>query len=93
MRLTVPHLRYHALMRSTEDHAALTRAIDALYAAQHSVTRLDVIIRAELADVGEDLLSIVNLLPPGTYSRQRLCDQLNSAITAHGWGRGLGTFD
>jgi hypothetical protein len=80
-------------MHSSEDHAALTRVIDALYAAQHSVVRLDVIIRAELADVGEDLLGIVNLLPPGTYSRQRLCDQLNSAITAHGWGRSLGTFD
>jgi hypothetical protein len=80
-------------MHSSEDHDALTRVVVALYAAQHSVVRLDVIIRAELADVGEDLLGIVNLLPPGTYSRQRLCDQLNSAITAHGWGRSLGTFD
>ncbi|HZL06500.1 MAG TPA: hypothetical protein VFE45_14000 [Coriobacteriia bacterium] len=80
-------------MHTLEDHAALTRVIDALYAAQRSVLRLDVVIRAELADVGEDALSIVNLLPPGTYTRQRLCDQLNSAITAHGWGRSLGTFE
>ena len=93
MRRAFRHLGYHALMHSPEDHAALTRVIDALYAAQRSVARLDVIIRAELADVGEDMLSIVNLLPPGTYSRERLCNQLNSAITAHGWGRSLGTFE
>jgi hypothetical protein len=80
-------------MHSPEDHATLTRVIDALFAAQRPVARLDVVIRAELADVGEDALGIVNLLPPGTYTRQRLCDQLNSAITAHGWGRSLGTFE
>ncbi|MGB4593383.1 MAG: hypothetical protein WBI63_06370 [Coriobacteriia bacterium] len=55
--------------------------------------RLDVIVRAELADLHQDVLDIVNLLPPGTYTREKLCDQLNSAITAHGWGRTLGTFE
>ena len=31
-------------------------------------------------------MEIVNLLPPGYYDRQSLCDQLNSALAAHGWG-------
>lgn len=80
-------------MPSAEDHATLTRVIDALYAEDTRVPRLDVIVRAELADLPEEVLGIVNLLPPGNYTRTRLCDQLNSAITAHGWGRSLGTFE
>ncbi|MHB1341260.1 MAG: hypothetical protein ACYC77_00445 [Coriobacteriia bacterium] len=80
-------------MHTSEDHATLTRVIDALYTESHFVPRLDVIIRAELADLPEDVLDIVNLLPPGRYTRVKLCDQLNSAITAHGWGRTLGTFE
>ena len=42
-------------------------------------------------DLGEDLIEVVNLLPAGTYRRARLCDQLNSIITAHGWGYVYGT--
>lgn len=56
-----------------------------------SVRRLDVVIAAEAADLPEDLLRIVNLLPPGDYTRARLCDQLNSAITGHAWGLVYGT--
>lgn len=80
-------------MHTPEDHATLTRVIDALYSERGHVPRLDVIVRAELADLHEDVLDIVNLLPPGKYTREKLCDQLNSAITAHGWGRTLGTFE
>ena len=35
----------------------------------------------------------VNLLPPGSYTRLRLCDQLNSIITAHGWAHVYGTVE
>lgn len=56
-----------------------------------SVRRLDVVIAAEAADLPEDLLRIVNLLPPGDYTRQQLCDQLNSAINGHAWGQVYGT--
>lgn len=80
-------------MHTSEDHATLTRVIDALYSESQLVPRLDVIVRAELADLHQDVVDIVNLLPPGRYTRARLCDQLNSAITAHGWGRTLGTFE
>ena len=41
--------------------------------------------------VRDDLAEIVNLLPPGSYTRQRLCDQLNSAIGGHAWGQVYGT--
>ena len=56
-----------------------------------SVRRLDVVIAAEAADLPEDLLRVVNLLPPGDYTRQQLCDQLNSSITGHAWGQVYGT--
>ena len=49
------------------------------------------VVRAEMDDLGEDLIEVVNLLPAGTYRRARLCDQLNSIITAHGWGYVYGT--
>ena len=38
-------------------------------------------------------MEIVNLLPPGVYDRQALCDQLNSALAAHGWGAVYGTVE
>lgn len=55
------------------------------------VSRLDVVLKAESADLPEDLMRIVSLLPPGEYTRQRLTDQLNSGITGHAWGQVYGT--
>lgn len=55
------------------------------------VSRLDVIIAAESADLPEDLMRIVSLLPPGDYTRRRLTDQINSAINGHAWGQVYGT--
>ncbi|MCE5203870.1 MAG: hypothetical protein ABFC80_09090 [Coriobacteriales bacterium] len=76
-----------------DDHDALARLIDTLFRGRSDVPRLEIVVRAELADLSPAALDIVNLLPPGAYTRSRLCDQLNSAITAHGWGRTLGTFE
>ena len=73
------------------EYGELQRLIDSLYAVDETVTRLDVVVRAEMDDLGEDLIEVVNLLPAGTYRRARLCDQLNSIITAHGWGYVYGT--
>lgn len=58
-----------------------------------NVRRLDVILAAESADLPDDLREIVNLLPPGDYTRRRLCDQLNSAIVGHAWGQVYGTVE
>ena len=77
----------------SEDFGELQRLVDGLYAGRAMVDRLDLVVQAEILDLSEDLLEIVNLLPPGTYERQRLCDQLNSALAAHGWGGTYGTVE
>lgn len=71
----------------------MQRMIDSLYRDTVSVSRLDVVVRAEAMDLPDEVRAIVDLLPPGTYRRQKLCDQLNSAIVGHGWGRSLGTVE
>ena len=56
-----------------------------------TITRLQAVLSAEAADLPDDLTRIVNLLPPGDYTRERLTTQLNSAITGHAWGQVYGT--
>jgi hypothetical protein len=68
-----------------ENRMMLQQVVDALFADSTHSSRMDAVVRAEALDVPEDLLGIIALLPPGTHSRQRMCDQLNSALTAHGW--------
>ena len=75
-------------------HGALQSVVDSVYAdrgPKEAVRRLEVVVAAEAADLPDDLMEIVNLLPPGSYTRQRLCDQLNSAIGGHAWGQVYGT--
>jgi hypothetical protein len=76
-----------------DDSEILQRLVDALFREMRRVSRLDVVLRAEALDLPTDLLGIVDLLPPGTYTRQRLCDQLNSALKGHGWTGRYGTVD
>lgn len=73
----------------------LQRVVDALFADPDTkqVRRLDVVVAAESFDLPDDLAEIVALLPPGTYTRQRLCDQMNSAIGGHAWGQVYGTVE
>lgn len=68
-----------------EDAEVLQRFVDALFADRRSVSRLDVVIRAQAHDLPADLLELIELLPPRPYLRQTLCDQLNSALKGHGW--------
>lgn len=89
--------------KKSSSYGALQEVIDALFAEYSDmdplvaealgakVRRLDVVLAAEAADLPDDLLSIVNLLPPGDYTRERLCTQLNSAIIGHAWGSIYGT--
>lgn len=77
----------------TETHEAMLRMLDALFAGGGTVERLDVLVRADIHGLPENALAIVALLPPGRYTRPRLCDQLNSAITAHGLGGVIGTVE
>ena len=76
-----------------DDREVLQRFVDSLYRDARGVSRLDIVIRAESFDLPNDLLGIVDLLPPGVYRRQRLCDQLNSALKGHGWTGAYGTVD
>ena len=69
----------------SEEFGELQRLVDGMFAGgRTSIERLDIVVQAEILDLSADLLEIVNLLPPGTYDRQRLCDQINSALAAHG---------
>lgn len=76
-----------------EEFGDLQRLVDGLYAGRAAIDRLDLVVQAEILDLSPDLMEIVNLLPPGVYDRQRLCDQINSALAAHGWGATYGTVE
>ncbi|MGI6755000.1 MAG: hypothetical protein ACOX4F_03150 [Atopobiaceae bacterium] len=77
----------------SEDYGELQKLVDELFqeSLDGHVKRVDLVVRAEINDFSDELMEVVNLLPSGTYSRSRMCDQLNSIITAHGWGYLLGT--
>ncbi|MCI8424569.1 MAG: hypothetical protein HFJ72_02735 [Adlercreutzia sp.] len=89
----------------SEYYGALQDVVDGLYAEWGDldptiaealgakVRRLDVVLAAEAADLPDELLRIVTLLPPGDYTRDRLCTQLNSAIAGHAWGQVYGTVE
>ena len=76
-----------------EEFGDLQRLVDGLFTDHKAIERLDLIVQAEIMDLAPDLMEIVNLLPPGVYDRQALCDQLNSALAAHGWGATYGTVE
>ena len=76
-----------------EEFGDLQRLVDGLFAGRREIERLDAVVQAEVLDLAPDLQEIVDLLPPGRYDRQRLCDQMNSALAAHGWGAAYGTVE
>jgi len=76
-----------------DDKEILQRFVESLFRNEKRVTRLDALMRAEALDVPEDLAGIVNLLPPGVYTRQLLCNQLNSSLKGHGWNGIYGTVE
>jgi len=78
---------------SAEDRELLQRFVDSLFRERKTVKRLDVVLFAQTYDLPEILIDIVNNLPPVSYTRHRLADQLNSAIVGHGLSRRYGTVD
>ncbi len=82
-----------AILERSEHYGDMQRVVDHLFKDARSVRRLDVILTAETFDLASDLREIVELLPPGTYTRIQLCDQLNSSIAGHGWGYVYGTVE
>ena len=75
----------------SEHYGELQRFVDELFVGHaRSVRRVDVLVQAEGDDLDDDLLEIVRLLPPGSYTRTQLATQINSTLAAHGWGRTYG---
>lgn len=68
------------------DFGVLQEFVEGLFSDAEEVARLDIIVQAESLDLNPDLQEIVSLLPPGTYTREKLCDQFNSSLSSHGWG-------
>ena len=79
----------------SDEYGELQRLVDDVYRVNpsHAVPRMDILVRAEINDLSDDLMEVVNLLPAGSYKRARLCDQLNSAIGGHAWGQVYGTVE
>ena len=80
-------------MEKSEEFGTLQRLVKTLYRDKKRVSRLDVLLAAQNYDLIDDLVEIITLLPPGYYYRQKLCDQLNSSISGHGWGFKYGTVE
>lgn len=76
-----------------DDREILQRFVDSLFRDSSRVSRLDVLLRAEAFDMPEDLVGLIALLPPESYTRYRICNQLNSALKGHGWTGRFGTVD
>ena len=78
-----------------EEYGELQRLVDSVFvpgiASAATCSKLDVVTRAEILDLCADLVEVVEALPSHTYTRQRLCDQLNSILTGRGWGAVYGT--
>lgn len=78
---------------ASEDETTLQALVDALFRDTKHVSRLEAVTRAEALDLPGDLIGIVNLLPPGIYSRQLLCNQFNSSLKGHGWNGRFGSVE
>lgn len=79
----------------SSEFGELQHLVDDLYRESPSaaVRRVDVLVRAEVNDLSDDLMEVVELLPAGSYKRPRLADQINSIVTAHGWAYLYGTVE
>lgn len=75
-----------AKLEKSPDFGVLQEFVDSLFSSAEELARLDIVVQAEALDLNPDLQEIVSLLPPGTYDRNRLCDQFNSSLSSHGWG-------
>ena len=82
-----------ALLERSESYGELQRVVNYLFKHAETVKRLDVLLAAETFDICADLREVVDLLPPGTYTRVALCQQLNSTIAGHAWGYIYGTVE
>ena len=80
-------------VQQDEDYGVLQDLVDVVFRHAERVNRMDLLVQAEVHDVSPDIMEVVELMPPGSYDRGQMCDQMNSIITAHGWGLRYGTVE
>lgn len=68
------------------DYGVLQEFIDRLFDGREDYMRLEVVLEGEAYGLNGELMEVLNLLPPGLYARDRLCGQINSSLSSHGWG-------
>ena len=68
------------------DYGVLQEFIDRLFDGREDYMRLEVVLEGEAYGLNGELMEVINLLPPGLYTRDRLCSQINSSLSSHGWG-------
>lgn len=68
------------------DYGVLQEFIDRLFDGREGYMRLEVVLEGEAYGLNGELMEVLNLLPPGLYTRDRLCGQINSSLSSHGWG-------
>lgn len=70
----------------SSDYGVLQEFIDRLFIGREEYMRLEVVLEGEAYGLNSELMEVLNLLPPGLYTRDRLCSQINSSLSSHGWG-------
>lgn len=70
----------------SSDYGVLQEFIDRLFIGREDYMRLEVVLEGEAYGLNSELMEVLNLLPPGPYTRDRLCGQINSSLSSHGWG-------
>lgn len=68
------------------DYGVLQEFVDRLFDGREDYMRLEVVLEGEAYGLNGELMEVLNLLPPGLYTRDRLCSQINSSLSSHGWG-------
>lgn len=68
------------------DYGVLQEFIDRLFDGREDYMRLEVVLEGEAYGLNGELMEVLNLLPPGLYTRDRLCSQINSSLSSRGWG-------
>jgi hypothetical protein len=71
----------------------ISRMLGRLFAHRRRVPLGDIIREADLMTFPEPVASLFRGLPNADYTRQRLVDQVNSAIVGRGLSRSLGTLE
>jgi hypothetical protein len=74
-------------------YGELQEIVNKLYRDVKTASALDALVLAETYDLPADLIEVIELMPPGTYTRVRFCGQLNSIINGHAWGMVYGTVE